>query len=456
VSRKFCNKMNKLGRILVVDDDPMVLEAIKVSFIDEYEIVLAASGEEAVSLLIDNQKIDAIILDIRMARVDGLVTASRLKEISPNIPIIFHTGYPGGYSEEVIENEYQPFDYVGKNERPARLKRAVRNAVRYYQLKTGSTDLINLSRVEYDMVGSSEKMQEVYQKIEKIGPTNSKVMILGQTGTGKELVARAIHKRSNRSDKPLAILNCSKKESGLIASELFGHLRGSFTGAFEDQIGMFEYADKGTLFLDEIGDLDITTQVKILRVLDAGIINRIGSPVDISVDVRFICATNLNLEKMIEEGTFREDLYYRLKGVVIPTPALRNRREDISELLDYFIEKCCAKNGSSLKIFDPKARELLIQYDWPGNVRHLMDSVQSLIYLSPSYFITHKEVSEFLECSPYSENGGSSLSEIVREFKKTVILQTLDRHNKNMSAAARELKVDPSNLRKLIKEFNIS
>ena len=448
--------MDKLGRILIVDDDPMVLEAIKESFIDEYEIVLASSGEEAISLLTDNQNIDTIILDIRMARVDGLVTASRLKEISPNIPIIFHTGYPGEYSEEKIEKDYQPFDYVGKNERPSRLRRTVKNAVKFYQLKTGSSDLINLARVKYDMVGSSEKMQEVYQRIEKIGPTNSKVMILGQTGTGKELVARAIHKRSSRADKPLAILNCHHKESGLIESELFGHLRGSFTGAYEDQIGMFEYAHLGTLFLDEIGELDITTQAKILRVLESGEISRLGSPEIIKVDVRFICATNLNLEKKVSDGSFREDLYYRLKGVVIHTPALRERREDIPELLDFFIEKCCSENSSSLKVFEPKARDLLIQYDWPGNIRQLMDTVQSLIYLSPSYYITHKEVVEYLECPPYSENNVNSLTDRIREFKKTVILQTLDRHNHNISAAARELKVDPSNLRKLIKELNIN
>lgn len=448
--------MDKVGRILIVDDDPMVLEAIKETFIDDYEIALASSGEEAVSFLTDNQNVDAIILDIRMARVDGLVTASKLKEINPNIPIIFHTGYPGEYSEKTIEKDYQPFDYVGKNERPARLRRAVRNAVEFYQLKTSSSDLINLAKVNYEMVGSSEKMQEVYQKIEKIGSTDSKVMILGQTGTGKELVARAIHKRSSRSDKPLAILNCHHKESGLIESELFGHLRGSFTGAYEDQVGMFEYAHKGTLFLDEIGDLDITTQAKILRVLESGEINKIGSPEVINVDARFICATNLNLEERVADGSFREDLFYRLRGVVIHTPALRDRREDISELLDYFIERCCANSGSSLKIFEPKARDLLIQYDWPGNVRQIMDTVQSLIYLSPSYYITHKEVVDYLECSPCSDNIGGSLSARVREFKKTTILQTLDRQNHNISAVARELKVDPSNLRKLIKELNIN
>ncbi len=448
--------MDKLGRILIVDDDPMVLEAIKESFIDEFEIILASSGEEAVSLLTDSQNIDTIILDIRMARVDGLVTASRLKEISPHIPIIFHTGYPGEYSEESIEKDYQPFDYVGKNERPARLRRAVRNAVQFYQLKTSSSDLINMAKVNYEMVGSSEKMQEVYQKIEKIGSTDSKVMILGQTGTGKELVARAIHKRSNRSDKPLAILNCHHKESGLIESELFGHLRGSFTGAFQDQIGMFEFAHNGTLFLDEIGELDVSTQAKILRVLESGEINKIGSPEIVKVDARFICATNLNLEKKVADGSFREDLFYRLRGVVIHTPALKDRREDIPELLDFFIERCCSKSGSSLKVFEPKARDLLIQYDWPGNVRQLMDTVQSLIYLSPSYYITHKEVVDYLECSPYSGNNGGSLSETVREFKKTVILQALDRHNHNISASARELKVDPSNLRKLIKELNIN
>ncbi len=262
--------MDKPGRILVVDDDPLVLEALGQTFSDEYQVVTASSGGEAIDIISSDQDIETVVLDIKMARMDGLQTASRLKEINPELPIIFHTGYPGDYSEDEIEKGHHPFDYVGKNERPARLKRAVKNALTFYRLKSGHSDLVAIACEEYGMVGKSMAMLDVYRTIEKIGPTDNKVMILGPTGTGKELVARAIHRRSKRTDNPLAIFNCNHKAPDLVESELFGHLKGSFTGAVADRIGMFEYADRGTVFLDEIGDLDITTQAKILRVLETG------------------------------------------------------------------------------------------------------------------------------------------------------------------------------------------
>ncbi|UCC45156.1 MAG: sigma-54-dependent Fis family transcriptional regulator, partial [Candidatus Zixiibacteriota bacterium] len=388
--------MDKPGRILVVDDDPLVLEALHQTFVDDYEIQSAASGSKAIDIVNADDGIEAIVLDIKMAKLDGLKTASRLKEMRPDVPIIFHTGYPGDYSEEEIEKGHQPFDYVGKNERPIRLVRSVRNAVNFYRLKTGQIDLVKLAREQYGLVGKSSQMLEVYRTIEKIGPTDNKVMILGNTGTGKELVARAIHKRSHRAQRPLAIFNCNHKAPDLVESELFGHLRGSFTGAVADRKGMFEYADQGTIFLDEIGDLDITTQAKILRVLETGEMQRIGSPEIIKVDVRLICATHHDLPAHIAQKRFREDLYYRLKGVTIILPALRDRRDDIPELIDYFSSRYCQRIGSSLKIFEPEAREYLLDFDWPGNVRQLLDTVQSLIDLSPSYYITRAEVAGYL------------------------------------------------------------
>ncbi|RKX30076.1 MAG: hypothetical protein DRP47_00100 [Candidatus Zixiibacteriota bacterium] len=441
---------------MIVDDDPMVLEAMHESFADDYEVHLVSSGQEAIADLMKNRNFDAIILDIRMAEMDGLATASQLKKIDSQVPIIFHTGYPGDYSENKIEQDYQPFDYVGKNERPVRLQRAVKNAVIFHQLKKNQTDLIQLARTHYGMVGSSSLMQEVYQIIEKIGPTNSKVMILGPTGTGKELVARAIHKRSHRFDKPLAIFNCNHKAADLVESELFGHLRGSFTGAVADRQGMFEYANGGTVFLDEIGDLDITTQAKILRVIETGEMQRIGSPEVLRVDVRLICATHHNLEKAVQQNLFREDLYFRLKGVVIELPPLKNRREDIPELLDYFVERCCELGSTGLKVFEPAARDFLIEFDWPGNVRQLLDTAQSLIYLSPSYYITIQEVKDYLGVGPDRRKQEGSLSERVREFKKLTLIQILDRNHQNVRASARELGVDSSNLRKLIKDLQIN
>ncbi len=440
----------------MVDDDPLVLEALHQAFMDDYEVVSASSGFEAVEIVSSDPAIETIVLDIKMAKMDGLKTASKLKQLNPEIPIIFHTGYPGDYSEDEIEKGHAPFDYVGKNERPARLTRAVKNAVTFYRLKSSHSDLATLAREQYGLVGKSKAMIDVYQTIEKIGPTDNKVMILGQTGTGKELVARAIHKRSHRSSRTLAIFNCNHKAPDLVESELFGHLKGSFTGAVADRIGMFEYADQGTVFLDEIGDLDITTQAKILRVLETGEMHRIGSPETVKVDVRLICATHHNLAARIAENRFREDLYYRLKGVTITLPPLRERREDIPALIDFFSRRYCARIGCGLKIFEPEARDYLIEFNWPGNVRQLLDTVQSLIDLSPSHYITRQEVVSYLVLAENPVDGDGSFAQRIREFKRTLILKSLDRHHNNISAAARELSLDPSNLRKIIKDLKIS
>jgi DNA-binding NtrC family response regulator len=448
--------MDYSGTILIVDDDALVLEALVEIFSDEYLVVSASSGQEALQTLEGHDDLDAIILDIKMAEMDGLQTASRIKEMDPDVPIIFHTGYPGEYSEGDIEKDIRPFDYVGKDERPARLHRAVRQAVTFHQLKKRSISLADHARTHFGMVGRSQAMLNVYETIVKIAPTNNKVIIYGATGTGKELVARAIHKMSQRVDKRLVICSCSHRPPDLVGAELFGHLRGSFTGAMADRVGLFEYADRGTLFLDEIGDLDLTTQGKVLRVLETGELQRIGSPETITVDVRVICATHRDLQAMVAEGAFREDLYYRLKGVTISLPRLRERPEDIPELIDYFIENHCRREGIGLKVFEPSARNLLVEFGWPGNVRQLMDTVQSLIDLTPSHFITGQEAADYLSYAGLSVNSDhSSFSEQVRDFKKTRLIQALDRNNYNVSATARELSIDPSNLRKIVKDFQI-
>ncbi len=448
--------MAKTGKILIVDDDPLVLEALFEIFTDDYEVILADSGKEALKLLDRHGDLDTVVLDIRMARMDGLETACKIRDVNPGLPVIFHTGYPGDYSEREIDSDHKPFDYVGKNERPSRLQRSVRNAVYMHRLEAHSSDLVELARRQHGMVGRSRLMREVYQTIEKVGPTDNKVMILGPTGTGKELVARAIHRSSRRAKRRLAVFNCNHKAPDLVESELFGHLRGSFTGAVSDSIGMFEYADGGTLFLDEIGNLDITTQGKLLRVLETGEMHRIGSPEIIRVDVRLICAANTDLEKMIEEKTFRQDLYYRLKGIRIMLPALSERREDIPDLIDFFTENYCRKRDDGIKVFEPGARDLMIEYSWPGNVRQLQDTVQSLIDLSLSHLITRKEVEQYLSYAGAEQNGQGGLADRIREFKKLTIIQALARNSGNVSAAARELKVDASNLSKIIKDLDIN
>lgn len=448
--------MNQKARILFVDDDAFVLETLQDLFSESYQVVLAPSGLQALAILQKDTNFDAIILDIKMAKMDGLQTASKIKEIDPGIPIIFHTGYPGEYSEAEIEDDFSPFDYVCKGESPSRLQRAVRHAVSLHQLSRQSLDLSEHARLHFGMVGHSAAILDVYQTIEQIAPTNNKIIICGATGTGKELVARAIHRMSRRATHKLVICNCNHRPPDLVETELFGHLRGSFTGAVTDRVGLFEYADGGTLFLDEVGDLDVTTQGKILRVLETGEMSRIGGPETITVNVRLICATHRDLPEMVAKRQFREDLYYRLKGVTIALPALRERRDDIPELIDYFIENHCRHEGIAVKVFEPSARDLLVEYDWPGNVRQLMDTVQSLIDLSPSQFITRQEVSGYLGLGASRVDlPTSAFADQVREFKRKLVIKALDRNDQNVRAAARDLSVDPSNLRKIMKDLGV-
>jgi DNA-binding NtrC family response regulator len=315
--------------------------------------------------------------------------------------------------------------------------------------------LVELARREYGMVGQSPQMFEVYRLIEKIGPTDGKVMVLGPTGSGKELVARALHRRSRRSDKPLTVFNCNHRSPDLVESELFGHVRGSFTGAIADRVGRLEATDGGTLFLDEIGNLDYTTQGKLLRVLEDGKFSRLGSNDILEVDVRLICATNCDLERRVEEGAFRHDLYYRLQGICIHLPALRDRREDIPALVTFFAERHCRNTVQETKLLSHDAVQLMIEFDWPGNVRQLMDCVQSLIDLSPSALITRDEVADFLGHSHSDCNETTNLSDRVREFKRTEYIKALTKHHGNLTAAAAELGMHRANLSRALGELQI-
>ncbi len=416
--------MNPEEIILIVDDDARVLETLNQIFKDDYHVLLARSGAEALKLISERSDIYAIVLDIKMASMNGLETATAIKEINSDIPIIFHTGYPGEYSEEDIERDFQPFDYVGKDERPARLRRAVRQAVTFSRYKKQSVNLVEHARIHFDIVGVSSAMMEVYQTIEQIGPTDNSVMIFGSTGTGKELVARAIHKMSTRADRQLVISNCNHRTPDLVETELFGHLKGSFTGAVDDRVGLFEYADGGTLFLDEVGDLDISTQGRLLRVLESGEMTRVGSPEPIKVDVRVVCATHRDLAALVAEGTFREDIYYRLMGVTINMPDLKDRPEDIPLLIDHFIDVHCEKRKIARKIFEPSARNLLISYEWPGNVRYLMKTIQALIDMTPSQFITSDDTARYLKIDEIGKSAQlRTLSDHVREFKSCLLIR---------------------------------
>jgi len=311
---------NNAPKILLVDDDRFVLDMLEDLFQDDYQIFMAASGWEAVDVVKDNPDIATVVMDIKMSGMDGITAARQIKEINHDIRIIFHTGYPGDYDEDEISEQEHPFDYIEKGDSISKLTRSVNNAMESYCLLKDNHSMVEYAESMYDMIGKSEAMQIVYQRIRKVAAGDHKVMIFGETGTGKEKVAKAIHNNSPRRENRCAVLSCHQKPLELVESELFGHVRGTFTGAYETRMGLFEYANSGTIFLDEIGDLDITTQANLLRVLECGEYCKVGSPEIRKTDVRVLCATHKDLALLVKRGKFREDLYYRLKGIIITLP----------------------------------------------------------------------------------------------------------------------------------------
>lgn len=442
--------------VLLVDDDKYVLDGLAILLEEDYSLKTASSGSEALRIVADDDEIAVVVLDIKMPGMDGIECAREIRKLRPELPVIFHTGFPGLYSENEISRLEQPFDYVEKGSAVSRLCRSVHNAFEGFLLKRQVADS-RLESSHMGLVGESLPMQAIRQAIIRVAPTDTKVMILGDTGTGKELVARALYRLSNRSHQRLAIFNCNHKAPDLAESELFGHSKGAFTGAVADRVGLFEYADGGTVFLDEIGDLDITTQAKILRVLESGEYQTVGdTPKLRTTDVRVLCATHRNLEQIVSEGKFREDLYYRLKGVVIKLPTLRERKEDIPLLVSRLVDRLTV--GSALmpqKMFDRSAVDALMEQDWPGNVRELFDVVEALLILTDSDIIMDSDVETLLGGKMSDRPISGGLSQRTNEYRKNLIISALQDTNGNVAAAARILEIDPANLRKLIKSLGI-
>ncbi|HDS00699.1 MAG TPA: sigma-54-dependent Fis family transcriptional regulator, partial [candidate division Zixibacteria bacterium] len=304
------------SKILLVDDDRSVLEMLDELFSDDYTTILASSGPEAIQKARENLDVACALMDIKMPDMDGIEANREIKRFLPDLPVIFHTGYPGDYLEDEIEATEKPFDYVLKGDSIPRLTRSVKHAVESHQLKHDNRRLTRYAEHNFGIVGKSKKMGEIYELIRKLSNCVASAVVLGETGTGKELVSKAIHFNSERRDKNFGILNCNHKNSDLVESDLFGHKKGAFTDAKDDRIGLFESANGGTVFLDDIGDLALETQNKLLRVLDTGEFYRMGDSKLRKCDVRVICATHRDLDKMVEKGDFRRDLYYRLKTII--------------------------------------------------------------------------------------------------------------------------------------------
>ncbi|WP_291108302.1 sigma-54-dependent transcriptional regulator [Flavobacterium sp. UBA6195] len=371
-----------MSKILIIEDEAAirrVLTKILSEENDSYKVEEAEDGLLGIEK-VKNEDYDLILCDIKMPKMDGVEVLEAVKKIKPEIPMVMISGH-GDLETAINTMRLGAFDYISKPPDLNRLLNTVRNALDKKQLVVENKILKKKVSKNYEMIGNSEAINHIKTMIEKVAPTDARVLITGPNGTGKELVAHQLHEKSERSSAPIIEVNCAAIPSELIESELFGHVKGAFTSAVKDRAGKFEAADGGTIFLDEIGDMSLSAQAKVLRALQENLIQRVGADKDIKVNVRVVAATNKDLKKEIEEGRFREDLYHRLAVILIKVPALNDRREDIPELIEHFASKIASEQGTSPKSFSKSAIKLLQEYDWTGNIRELRNVVERLIIL---------------------------------------------------------------------------
>ena len=372
-----------MSKILIIEDEAAIRRVLVKILSEEntnYKVSEAEDGLKGIEL-IKKEDFDLVLCDIKMPKMDGIEVLMASKKIKPEIPIVMISGH-GDLDTAVNAMRLDAFDYISKPPDLNRLLNTVRIALDRKELVVENTRLKKKVSEKYEMVGASPSIIHIKEMIEKVAPSEARVLITGANGTGKELVAHWLHEKSDRSKGPLIEVNCAAIPSELIESELFGHKKGSFTGAVKDRTGKFEAANNGTIFLDEIGDMSLSAQAKVLRALQENKISRVGSDYDINVNVRVLAATNKNLKKEIASGNFREDLYHRLAVILIKVPALNDRRDDIPLLIEYFSNKITKEQGIAYKNFSKKAILLLQEYDWTGNIRELRNVIERLIILS--------------------------------------------------------------------------
>ncbi len=440
------------NRVLIIDDEAGIRQALKqVLEYEDLEVRVAASGGEAINLY-SEFKPHLVFLDVKMAGLDGLETLTRLRNLDASPQIVMISGH-GTIATAVEATQRGAFDFLEKPLDTDRLLLTVRNALAHAELVGENARLRQAAEDRYAMVGDSPALQVVRELIDKVGPTAARVLITGENGTGKELVARAIHAVSPRRDRPLIEVNCAAIPSELIESELFGHMKGSFTGAFADRAGKFEQADGGTLFLDEVGDMSLSAQAKLLRVLQEGVVTRIGGAKPIQVDVRVLAATNKDLEMEIAEARFREDLLYRLNVVPIEVPPLRERLEDVPALVAHFAEQLGASAGVPGKRFAEEAVRRLQTRPWPGNIRELRNAVERALILAPGKVVTAADVDRLL---PADLGPKQSLENFRSEAEKGFLVQKLREHDWNITETAKSLQIPRSNLYKKIERYGLN
>ncbi len=454
--------MQMTKTILVVDDEEDIRNSLKGILKDEgFAVELATNGSEALDR-VETAMPDLILLDIWMEGTEqGLDVLAGLKKKYPILPVIMISGH-GTIETAVKATKLGAYDYIEKPLSYDKILLVIENCLNYYLLAEENLLLKRQAAKRFHLTGSSNVMKDLKKQIETVASTNAWVMITGENGTGKELVAHTIHRLSNRSDRPMVEVNCAAIPEELIESELFGHERGSFTGADSHRRGRFDLANHGTLFLDEIGDMSLKTQSKILRILDEQRFERVGGDKTIQVDVRVIVATNKNLREEIRKGTFREDLYYRLNVIPIHVPPLRDRKEDISLLVQDFLEEFSRENNSEPKSITDETLPALLAHDWPGNVRELKNLVERLVIMSPGTRIEFSSLLGGFEpiTSQFAAHPSFKTASTLREARnmaeKEYISAKLVKNKGNISQTAEEIDIDRTSLHKKIKALGIN
>jgi two-component system nitrogen regulation response regulator NtrX len=451
--------------ILIVDDEESVRKSLADVMRDEgYEVVTAASGREGIDLLNEVQP-SLALLDIAMPEMDGIETLRRFREIRPDVPVIMVTGH-GTIETAVKTTKMGAYDFMVKPPELAHLTLVVKHGLEEFRLREENESLRRSIERKSEIVGESVKIRTLKQQISLAGPTNGWVLINGESGTGKELVARAIHRSSKRASGPFVEVNCAAIPQELIESELFGHEKGSFTGATGMKRGKFEIAHHGTIFLDEIADMSLATQAKALRVLESQEFQRVGGTKTLKADVRVIAASNKNLADEIRKGTFREDLYYRLNVIPLEVPPLRERIDDIPRLVRHFLQEFSDEYGQKPKTIEDDALELFVRYPWPGNVRELRNFIERLIIMVPGPVLTAQDVpppvGNMQEGNTQNDERvvpvrtqASTLKDARMEFEREFITRKLKEFNGNVSRTADAIGVERSNLHRKIKALGI-
>ena len=454
-----------MGRILVIDDEPDVLNIIvEILKTAGYDVVSAPNGEAGIKAL-DGNYFDLVFTDLMMPGIGGMDVLQHAVTRSPKTLCIILTGY-GTIESSVEAIKKGAFDYITKPITSKALLIAVEKALNFQSLKEENSRLKKELQKKYrfnNIVGTSKAMRKVFDLIEKVADTDGTVLISGASGTGKELIATAIHYNSSRADKPMVVINCGAIPEELLESELFGHEKGAFTGAYKNRTGRFEMANGGTFFLDEIGEMSPSLQVKLLRVLQEQKFEKVGGTKTIHVDVRIIAATNKNLTISINKGKFREDLYYRLNVIPIKVPSLKQRKSDIPLLLDYFLKKFQGEKENPIQGFSNEALEDMVEFDWPGNVRELENVIKRLTILCDQEIVQVEDLPEHIQrkSRPVESDDEDvlekdlNLNDAVKDYEKRLILEALEKSNWVKTKAAKLLNINRTTLVEKIKKQNL-